>query len=104
MINKSTNHDHRNSCSLCLFAGSTSRSYFPKHSKTMNQQKLTDLAGELGTIFGSFVGFLIVNAVSSAFFYLIIALMIGIPVTYLQVFGVVLLTSWFFKFIKNILG
>ena len=70
----------------------------------MNQQKLTDLAGELGTMFGSFVGFVIGNAIVSAFFYLIIALMIGIPVTYLQVFGVVLLTSWFFKFIKNILG
>lgn len=69
----------------------------------MNRKKLIDLAGDLGTMFGSFVAFVIVNAVASVFFYLIISLMIGIPVTYLQVFGVLLLLSWFFKFIQNIL-
>ena len=65
----------------------------------MNERQLIDLAGDLGTIFA----FVIVNAIMSTLFYLIISLMIGIPVTYLQIFGVMLLASLFLRFIKNIL-
>jgi Flp pilus assembly protein TadB len=70
----------------------------------MNKKELLAIAEDLGSMFGSCVAFVIVNAIASVFFYLIISLMIGIPVTYLQVFGVLLLISWFFKFIQNILA
>jgi F0F1-type ATP synthase assembly protein I len=70
----------------------------------MNKKELIALTQDLASIMGSFLVFVIGNVVISVPWYLIISLMIGIPVTYLQILGVMLLASWSFKFIKIILG
>ena len=50
---------------------------------------------------GKVIGAIIVEAILSGVLYVILALMIGLSVTYLQVFGVLLLLNLFGRFIKK---
>ena len=66
----------------------------------MNSQE-EELASEIGKAIGILIGELIVNAILSGLAYVILALMIGVSVTYLQVFGAVLLIRYIKYLIKN---
>jgi hypothetical protein len=51
--------------------------------------------------FGTILGVIIVEAIFAAILYSILALMIGVSVTYLQVFGVLLLINFLSNVIKK---
>ena len=51
-------------------------------------------------LIGQVIGAIIVEAILSGVLYVILALMIGLSVTYLQVFGVLLLIRLFVTFAK----
>ena len=68
---------------------------------TQEQKELKEFASLLGEAFGRLVGSLIVNAVYAGLLYAILHLLIGLSVTYLQVFGVILLLDFIKFFIKK---
>lgn len=59
------------------------------------KEQLEETARAIGEVAGRFVGKLISSAIIAGFIYAIITLMIGVPVTYLQVLGVIILVDSF---------
>jgi hypothetical protein len=68
---------------------------------TQEQKELKEFASLLGEAFGRLVGSLIVNAVYAGLLYVILHLLIGLSVTYLQVFGVILILDFIKNFLKK---
>lgn len=69
--------------------------------KMTPEEKKIAAAKELGEIFGKLIGGIVLNAIIAGIIYAILALMIGLSVTYLQVFGVILLLDFIKAFIKK---
>jgi len=63
------------------------------------QQQLEEVAVLIGEAFGKLVGSLIATAIVAGVFYAILHFLIGLTVTYAQVFGVILILD----FLKNFL-
>jgi hypothetical protein len=65
------------------------------------QKEIEEVASLLGEAFGRLVGSLIFNAIIAGLLYAILHLLIGVTVTYLQVFGVVLILDFIKFYIKK---
>ena len=63
------------------------------------QQQLKESARSVGEAFGRLVGSLIGTAIVAGVLYAILHFMVGLSITYLQVFGVILILD----FLKNFL-
>ena len=68
---------------------------------TQEQKELKEFASLLGEAFGRLVGSLIFNAIIAGLLYAILHLLIGLSVTYLQVFGVILILDFIKNFLKK---
>jgi hypothetical protein len=58
-------------------------------------------AREIGKVFGALIGTVIANAIFAGIIYAILAFMIGVSVSYLQVFGATLLIYYIKNFFKK---
>jgi hypothetical protein len=65
------------------------------------QQQIEEVAGLIGEAFGQLVGSLIGTAIVAGVFYAILNFLIGLSVTYLQVFGVILILDFLKNFLKK---
>jgi hypothetical protein len=65
------------------------------------QKEIEEVASLLGEAFGRLVGSLIFNAIIAGLLYAILHLLIGLSVTYLQVFGVILILDFIKFFLKK---
>ena len=63
------------------------------------QQQIEEVAGLIGEAFGKLIGSLIGTAIVAGVLYAILHFMVGLSITYLQVFGVILILD----FLKNFL-
>jgi hypothetical protein len=63
------------------------------------QQQIEEVAGLIGEAFGKLIGSLIATAIVAGVFYVIVHFMVGLSITYLQVFGAILILD----FLKNFL-
>jgi hypothetical protein len=63
------------------------------------QQQIEEVAGLIGEAFGKLIGSLIATAIVAGVLYAILHFLIGLSITYAQVFGVILILD----FIKNFL-
>lgn len=89
MLSQIALNDLWNLGSPSIFSGSTANYYsssFSQKQMTISPEKKEALYG-----IGKVIGAIIAEAILSGVLYVILALMIGISVTYLQVFGVLLL-------------
>jgi hypothetical protein len=68
---------------------------------TQKQKEIEEVASLLGEAFGRLVGSLIFNAIIAGLLYAILHLLIGLSVTYLQVFGVILILDFIKFFLKK---
>jgi hypothetical protein len=55
------------------------------------KKQLKEIAVMFGELFGAILGSLIVDAITAGLFYAIVVWMLGLSVTYFQVFGAVLI-------------
>lgn len=67
---------------------------------TLSPEK-EQVAKEIGEAFGELIGGLIGNAIVAGIFYAILHFLIGLSVTYLQVFGALLLINFLKNFLKK---
>jgi hypothetical protein len=65
------------------------------------KRQLEETAVMFGELFGAILGSLIANAIVAGLFYAIIVWMLGLSVTYLQVFGAVLILDFIKGFFTN---
>lgn len=65
---------------------------------TQEQEKT---AREIGKVFGAIIGSIVTYAIFAGIIYAILALLIGVQVTYPQVFGATLLIYYIKNFIKK---
>jgi hypothetical protein len=65
------------------------------------QKAILEISEEIGEFLGKLIGGLTVIAILSGLIYAILALMIGLSVTYIQVFGAVLLIKYIKYLIQN---
>jgi hypothetical protein len=68
---------------------------------TQKQKEIEEVASLLGEVFGRLVGSLIFNAIIAGLLYAILHFLIGLSVTYLQVFGVILILDFIKNFLKK---
>jgi hypothetical protein len=68
---------------------------------TQKQKEIEEVASLLGEAFGRLVGSLIATAIIAGLLYAILHLLIGLSVTYLQVFGVILILDFIKNFLKK---
>ena len=61
------------------------------------QQQIEEVASLIGEAFGKLIGSLIATAIVAGVFYVIVHFMVGLSITYLQVFGAILILD----FLKN---
>ena len=65
------------------------------------KEQIIEVAGSIGEAFGQLVGSLIGTAIVAGVFYAILNFLIGLSVTYLQVFGVILILDFLKNFLKK---
>ena len=65
------------------------------------QKQIVEVAGLIGEAFGALVGSLIGTAIVAGVLYAILHFLIGLSVTYLQVFGVILILDFIKNFLKK---
>jgi hypothetical protein len=65
------------------------------------QKQIVEVAGLLGEAFGKLIASIIVNAIFAGLLYAILHFLIGLSVTYLQVFGVILILDFIKNFLKK---
>lgn len=65
------------------------------------QQRIEDLVGDLVESLCRLVGSLIATAIFAGLLYAILHFLIGLTVTYLQVFGVILILDFIKNFLKK---
>ena len=65
------------------------------------QKQIVEVAGLIGEAFGTLVGSIIATAIVAGLLYAILHLLIGLSVTYLQVFGVILILDFIKNFLKK---
>jgi hypothetical protein len=68
---------------------------------TQKQKEIEEVASLLGEAFGRLVGSLIATAIIAGLLYAILHFLIGLSVTYLQVFGVILILDFIKNFLKK---
>jgi hypothetical protein len=65
------------------------------------QQQIKEIVSEIVELFGQLVGSLITTAIISGILYAILHFLIGASITYLQVFGAILILDFIKNFIKK---
>lgn len=65
------------------------------------QKQIVEVAGLLGKAFGKLIASIIVNSIFAGLLYVILHFLIGLTVTYLQVFGVILVLDFIKNFFKK---
>ena len=65
------------------------------------QRQIEETAGLIGEAFGALIGSLISAAIIEGVMYAILHFLIGLTVTYLQVFGVILILDFIKNFLKK---
>jgi hypothetical protein len=65
------------------------------------QQQIVEAAGLIGEASGRLVGSLIATAIVAGVLYAILHFLIGLSVTYAQVFGAILILDFFKNFLKK---
>lgn len=65
------------------------------------KQQLEEISRDIGEALGTLVGSLIATAIIAGAIYAILHFLIGLSVTYFQVFGVLLLLDFLKNFLKN---
>jgi hypothetical protein len=65
------------------------------------QRQIEETAGLIGEAFGALIGSLISAAIIAGVMYAILHFLIGLTVTYLQVFGVILILDFIKNFLKK---
>ena len=68
---------------------------------TEKQQQIKEIVVEISGLIGQLIGSLIATAIIAGLLYAILHLLIGLSVTYLQVFGVVLVLDFIKYFLKK---
>jgi predicted PurR-regulated permease PerM len=64
------------------------------------KQQIKEIVGEIGEAFVRLIGSLTVTAIIAGVMYAILHFLIGLSVTYLQVFGVILIIDFIKSFLK----
>lgn len=65
------------------------------------QQQIEEISRDIGEALGKLIGGIVANAIIAGLLYAILHLLIGLSVTYLQVFGVVLVLDFIKYFLKK---
>ena len=65
------------------------------------QQQIEEVASLIGEASGRLVGSLIGTAIVAGVFYVIVHFMVGLSITYVQVFGVILILDFIKNFLKK---
>jgi TRAP-type mannitol/chloroaromatic compound transport system permease large subunit len=65
------------------------------------QQQIKEIVGEIGELFGQLIGSLIATTIISGILYAILHFLIGASITYLQVFGALLVLDFIKNFLKK---
>lgn len=65
------------------------------------QQQIKEIVVEISGLIGQLIGSLIGNAIVAGVLYAILHFLIGLSVTYLQVFGVILILDFIKNFLKK---
>ena len=65
------------------------------------QQQIEEILGDIAEAFGRLFGSLIATAIFAGVFYAVLHFLIGVSVTYLQVFGVILILDFIKNFLKK---
>lgn len=65
------------------------------------KEQIIEIAGLIGRAIGAVIGSLIVTAIVAGFLYAILHLLIGLSITYLQVFGIVMILDFIKFFLKK---
>jgi hypothetical protein len=65
------------------------------------RQQLEEISIEIGKAIGTLIGSLIATAIFSGLLYAILHFLIGLTVTYWQVFGVILILDFIKNFLKK---
>ena len=68
---------------------------------TQKQKEIEEVARLLGEASGRLVGSIVANAIIAGLLYAILHFLIGLTVTYLQVFGVILILDFIKNFLKK---
>ena len=65
------------------------------------KEQLEEVASLIGEASGRLVGSLIGNAIVAGVFYAILVFLIGLSITYVQVFGIILILDFIKNFLKK---
>lgn len=65
------------------------------------QKQIVETAGEIGEAFGTLIGSLIGTTIIAGVLYAILHFLVGLSITYLQVFGVILILDFIKNFLKK---
>ena len=65
------------------------------------QHQIEEVAGLIGEALGKLIGSILANAIIAGLLYVILHLLIGLSITYLQVFGVILVLDFIKYFLKK---
>ena len=65
------------------------------------RQQIEEISREIGKALGTLIGSLIATAIFAGLLYAILHFLIGLTVTYLQVFGVILILDFIKNFLKK---
>jgi hypothetical protein len=66
------------------------------------EEAMKELARDIAGLVGKLIGSLIFNAIFASLLYAILIYMVGVSVTYLQVFGMVLIIDFIKSYIKTV--
>jgi cytochrome c biogenesis protein ResB len=66
------------------------------------EEAMKELAGEIGGLVGKLIGSLIFNAIFASLLYVILIHLVGVSVTYLQVFGMVLILDFIKSYTRKV--
>ena len=65
------------------------------------QQQIEEISRDIGEALGKLIGGIVANAIIAGLLYAILHLLIGLSITYLQVFGVILILDFIKYFLKK---
>ena len=65
------------------------------------QRQIEEVVGEIAELFGRLIGSLIATAIIAGVLYAILHFLVGLSITYLQVFGIILIFDFIKTFLKK---
>ena len=68
---------------------------------TEKQQQIKEIVVEISELIGQLIGSLIATAIIAGVMYSILHFLVGLSITYLQVFGVILILDFIKNFLKK---